>query len=233
MMVEQNDTIRSPTRARAHRRGGAVPGVPGPNHADCSANGRFFVVTCEFSGELLKVATLGHRVLGLLVLDPPPKAPHAAPMGMGRSMPQDVRISPDGTEFFVADMGTNELGDRHTSFRQRRSSGCPGSARHLPEPGREAALRVRPRGRQGQRREPAQPDRGDLDDPRRWEPRHGRRLRGRMDALARRPLPGVVYGFATRTGRLVARIPVGGGPHGLWSTHNPGRYPLGHTGNMR
>ena len=44
---------------------------------------------------------------------------------------------------------------------------------------------------------------------------------------------GVVYGFDTRTGRLVARIPVGGSPHGLAVWPQPGRYSLGHTGNMR
>ena len=84
-------------------------GCRGPNHADFSGNGRFFVVTCEFSGELLKVSTLSHQVLGVLHLDPHRTARGGDPMTMGRSMPQDVRISPDGRTFYVADMGTNEL----------------------------------------------------------------------------------------------------------------------------
>jgi DNA-binding beta-propeller fold protein YncE len=43
----------------------------------------------------------------------------------------------------------------------------------------------------------------------------------------------VVYALSTRTGRLLARIPVGAGPHGLCVWPQPGRYSLGHTGNMR
>jgi YVTN family beta-propeller protein len=44
---------------------------------------------------------------------------------------------------------------------------------------------------------------------------------------------GVVYGFDTATGKLVAKIPVGGSPHGLVVWPQPGRYSLGHTGNIR
>src|SRR5438874_9848207 len=43
----------------------------------------------------------------------------------------------------------------------------------------------------------------------------------------------VVYAMDTRTGRLIARIPVGASPHGLSVWPQPGRYSLGHTGNMR
>ena len=44
---------------------------------------------------------------------------------------------------------------------------------------------------------------------------------------------GVVYAISTRTGRLLARIPVGSGPHGLCVWPQPGRYSLGHTGILR
>jgi YVTN family beta-propeller protein len=42
-----------------------------------------------------------------------------------------------------------------------------------------------------------------------------------------------VYVLNTRDGELVARIPVGSGPHGMLVWPQPGRYSLGHTGNMR
>ena len=42
----------------------------------------------------------------------------------------------------------------------------------------------------------------------------------------------VVYVFDTRTGE-VKTIPVGREPHGLTVWPQPGRYSLGHTGNMR
>jgi DNA-binding beta-propeller fold protein YncE len=43
----------------------------------------------------------------------------------------------------------------------------------------------------------------------------------------------VVYVIDTRSGRLLHRIHVGRGPHGLCVWPQPGRYSLGHTGNMR
>jgi YVTN family beta-propeller protein len=42
-----------------------------------------------------------------------------------------------------------------------------------------------------------------------------------------------VYAIDTTTGRLIARIPVGNGPHGLCVWPQPGRYSLGHTGILR
>ena len=43
----------------------------------------------------------------------------------------------------------------------------------------------------------------------------------------------VVYAFNTRTGKVIAEIPVGNGPHGLCVYPQPGRYSLGHTGVFR
>jgi YVTN family beta-propeller protein len=42
-----------------------------------------------------------------------------------------------------------------------------------------------------------------------------------------------VYAIDTTTGRLLARIKVGKGPHGVCIYPQPGRYSLGHTGNFR
>ena len=44
---------------------------------------------------------------------------------------------------------------------------------------------------------------------------------------------GVVYAIDVRTWRLLAKIPVGSGPHGLCVWPQPGRYSLGHTGILR
>ena len=43
----------------------------------------------------------------------------------------------------------------------------------------------------------------------------------------------VVYAISTANGRLLAKIPVGAGPHGLCVWPQPGRYSLGHTGILR
>jgi DNA-binding beta-propeller fold protein YncE len=44
---------------------------------------------------------------------------------------------------------------------------------------------------------------------------------------------GVVYAIDVRHWRLVAKVPVGAGPHGLCVWPQPGRYSLGHTGVTR
>jgi DNA-binding beta-propeller fold protein YncE len=237
VMIEQYNTIRfaDPHTWRTIK-DLRYPGCLGPNHADFSGNGRFFVVTCEFSGELLKISTLGHRVLAALKLDPHPTAPGADPMTMGRSEPQDVRLSPDGKLFYVADMGTNELREISArTFKQVHVIGMPNMP-HGIYPSRDGTeLYISDRGAGkvsvldiARNRivdtwtipGGGSPDMGGVSADGRtlW-------LSGRYD--------GVVYGFDTRSGRLIAKIPVGGSPHGLCVWPQPGRYSLGHTGNMR
>ena len=225
VMDEEHDRIVfSDPRSFRHRHAITDRSCRGPNHADFSANGRYFVVSCEFSGALVKVSTLRQRVVGRIHL----------PAG---AMPQDVRLSPDGRSFFVADMGRDRLlriGWRH--FRVSRSyrtlrmphgiyfsrdqrllflSDRRAGAVQVFDLARDRFVRTWriPGG--------GSPDMGGLsvDGRTLW-------LSGRYD--------GVVYGFDTRTGRLTARIRVpGGSPHGLLVWPQPGRFSLGHTGNMR
>jgi DNA-binding beta-propeller fold protein YncE len=63
------------------------------------------------------------------------------------------------------------------------------------------------------------PDMGNLSADGKWL-----WLSGRYD--------GAIYAFNTDDGS-VKSIPVGGMPHGLTVWPQPGRYSLGHTGNMR
>jgi YVTN family beta-propeller protein len=68
----------------------------GIDHMEFTADGRYLVATCEFNGHLLKVDLATRQAVGYLALD-----------SAGRdtaSMPQDIRSSPDGSVFFVADM---------------------------------------------------------------------------------------------------------------------------------
>src|ERR1051325_4341877 len=69
----------------------AVPQCKGINHADFSIDGRTAIFTCEFQGGLARVDMVGRKVLGYLKLS-------------RGGMPQDVRSSPDGKIFYVADM---------------------------------------------------------------------------------------------------------------------------------
>lgn len=67
----------------------------GVNHADFSPDGRYFIVSCEFSGELLKVDTEKMKVIGQQRLP------------LEGAMPQDVKISPDGKTWYIADMAAD------------------------------------------------------------------------------------------------------------------------------
>ena len=68
-----------------------VPQCHGINHADFSLDGLYAIFTCEFEGSLVKIDTGVPRVLGVLNLST-------------GGMPQDIRVSPDGKVFYVADM---------------------------------------------------------------------------------------------------------------------------------
>lgn len=224
VMVEQHDVIRfSDPRTFRRRDDVSRRACKGPNHADFSGNGRFLVVTCEFSGTLLKVATESHRVLGRL---------HFGHM----SMPQDVRLSPDGRTFYVADMGDDVVrlvdAARFTQVGRIRMPADP----HGLYPSRDGKVMYVSNRGAGKVSVVSfktnkvvdtwtipgggSPDMGGVsaDGQTLW-------LSGRYD--------GEVYAFNTRTGRLVARIPVGASPHGSAVWPQPGRYSLGHTGNMR
>jgi DNA-binding beta-propeller fold protein YncE len=224
VMVEQHDIMQfsRPGTFKVIKEVRA-PGCSGPNHADFSANGRFMVVSCEFSGELVKVGTLSHKVLGVLRFG-------------SMSMPQDVRLSPDGRTFYVADMGTDQLRRiSAASFRQVGALAMP-SHPHGLYPSRDSRfLYVSDRGA-GKVSVVSfrthrivdtwvvpgggSPDMGGVsaDGKTLW-------LAGRFNHE--------VYAFDTTTGKLRARIPVPGDPHGLCVWPQPGRYSLGHTGNLR
>jgi len=237
VMVEQHDAVRFSDPKTFKVQDVVSPrGCRGPNHADFSANGRFFVVTCEFSGELVKINTLDHHVMGTLALGGRRTARGGDSMQMGTSMPQDIRLSPDGRTFYVADMGTNEL--RLVSARTFAQVGAIGlpSHPHGIYPSRDGSrFYISDRG--AGKVSVLAPTTNKIVDtwtiPGGGSPDMGGvSADGKMLWLAGR-YDGEVYGFDTRRGRLVARIAVEGSPHGLAVWPQPGRYSLGHTGNMR
>ena len=72
----------------------AVPGCKGINHADFSIDGSYAIFTCEFDGTVAKIDLVKRRVVDYLQLKT-------------HGMPQDIRVSPDGKTFYVADMLSN------------------------------------------------------------------------------------------------------------------------------
>ena len=201
-----------------------VPCV-GVDHMDFSADGTYLIASCEFSGQLVKVDVRRQRVVGVLDL----------PEGRV-GMPQDVKLSPDGKVFYVADMHANGLWEINGRSLKVIGFLRTGQGVHGLYPSRNAKLLYASNRSEGsisvisfrRRRTVAKwwirgggsPDMGGVsaDGKVLW-------LSGRYN--------GVVYALSTRNGRLVARIPVGLGPHGLCVWPQPGRYSLGHTGVMR
>jgi YVTN family beta-propeller protein len=210
-------------RTMARRRSVPVT-CAGVNHADFSADGRYFIVSCEFSGELLKVDTATMRVVAQRKLP------------MRGAMPQDVKIAPDGRTWYVADMVAHGVWvlNGETFARPRlllTGRGCHGlyvsrDSRHLYITNRgEGSVSVLDFAtgrlvRKWHIRGGGSPDMGGVsaDGKVLW-------LSGRYD--------GEVYAIDTRDGHTIAKIPVGSGPHGLAVYPQPGRYSLGHTGIFR
>ncbi|MEV6114347.1 beta-propeller fold lactonase family protein [Streptomyces sp. NPDC052109] len=196
----------------------------GVNHADFSPDGRYFIVSCEFSGEILKVDTAKMKIL----------AQERLPFH--GAMPQDVKISPDGKLFYIADMVANGLwildGDRFTRPRFLYT-GKGAHGLYISRDSREMYISNRGEGsisvfdfaqnrltKKWHLPGGGSPDMGGVsaDGKILW-------LSGRYNAE--------VYAIDTGTGRELARIKVGSGPHGLAVYPQPGRYSLGHTGIFR
>ena len=210
----------------------SLPECAGINHADFSIDGRYAIFTCEFAKSLVKIDWVERKVIGYLKLS-------------RGGMPQDIRVSPDGKRFYVADMMADGIfvidGDAFKEIDFIKT----GKGTHGLYPSRDGTkLYVANRGSNrihGPAKGPGgvtvldfntgkvlanwlipgggSPDMGNVtaDGKQLW-------LSGRYD--------NVVYVFDTTTG-AVKSIPVGKEPHGLTVWPQPGRYSLGHTGNMR
>jgi YVTN family beta-propeller protein len=221
----------------------------GVNHADFTADLKEFVASCEFSGSLIVVPASGSRVTKVIDLNRV-RTPHApSPAMAGRmggpasglepgasAMPQDVRLTPDGRTFVVADMVRNGLWLIDAARLRVRGFLPTGRGAHGVYPSRDGRLLYVSNRDAGSVsvvdatrlkviatwRIPGggSPDMGGItsDGRQLW-------LSGRYNS--------VVYVFDTRTGRVVHRIRVHGGPHGLCVWPQPGRFSLGHTGNLR
>ncbi len=195
----------------------------GVNHADFSLDGRYFLVSCEFSGQILKVDTERMAIVATLRLP-------------GPSMPQDVKVAPDGHVFYVADMMHNGVWLIDGARMRIRAFLHTGTGAHGEYVSRDSrVLYVSNRGAGSISRIDLRTDRviGTWHLPGGGSPdMGGLSADGNVLWLTGR-YNGVVYAISTRTGALLARIRVGAGPHGLCVYPQPGRYSLGHTGVFR
>ena len=210
-----------------------APGCSGVNHADFSIDGRYALFTCEFRGNrLLKVDIANRMVVGALDLS------HGG-------MPQDIRVAPDGKLFYVVDMMADGVFLVDGDAMKEVGFVPTGIGPHGLNPSRDGTkLYVMNRGVHGPFGHPHAPGSISVIDF------------ATQKVVANWPIPGggspdmgnvsadgktlwvsgryddVVYAIDTATGKVTS-IPVGKEPHGLTVWPQPGRYSLGHTGNMR
>jgi YVTN family beta-propeller protein len=197
---------------------------PGVDHMDFSSDGSFLLASCEFSGLMVRVS-LGTQTATRYV-------------HVGGS-PQDVKLSPDGRIFYVANRFLPSRGssgvqlidaqtlrivgfirtplDTHGLYVSRNTKDLyvtdrAGGAITVID---FATRRVIATWKVG-----GTPDMGGVSPD------------GKVLWLAGR-YTGSVYAISTQTGKLLASIPAGVSPHGLCVWPQPGRYSTGHTGVMR
>ena len=196
----------------------------GVDHMDFTTDGRYALASCEFSGQMVRIDLRTETVDGYV--------------DVGGS-PQDVKLSPDGRIFYVANRYLPQRGSSGVQLidtRRWRVVGfirTPLDAHGLYVSRNTRELYVTDRAGRAvtvvdfQTRHvvatwpiPGTPDMGGVspDGKTLW-------LAGRYT--------GRVYAISTTDGHVIASIPAGTSPHGVCVWPQPGRYSTGHTGVMR
>jgi YVTN family beta-propeller protein len=191
----------------------------GVDHGDFTADGRYFVATTEFSGMVVQVNVRDASIVRKTVVG---------------GKPIDVRLSPDGTKFFIANQGWNGVSivDARTLKELKRiktGNGAHGLAVSRDE--RFMYLTNRMAGTIS------------VLDARTGALRKTWKVGGTPDMMSVSPdgsqlwfsnrFSGYVTVVRTTDGHVLAKIPTGNEPHGLCYWPQPGRYSTGHNGVMR
>jgi YVTN family beta-propeller protein len=201
---------------------GSVPiPWPGADHMDFSADGSYLMISTEYSGVLARVDVNAMKLAGYVYVG---------------GLPIDVKLSPDGTVFYVSNQGRMGVsvvdpiamkeiqfiptGRGAHGFQVSRdtkslyvSNRLEGSISVIDFASRSVVAKwVMPGG--------GSPDMLQLNP-------EGTQLwaSGRYHAQ--------VYVFDTKTGQMLARIPVGAEDHGLTYFPNVGAHSIGHNGVYR
>ncbi|WP_435593037.1 hypothetical protein [Nocardia sp. bgisy118] len=203
----------------------SVPDCAGVDHMDFTADGRFALASCEFIGRM-QVFDVADRKL-VKTID----------LAGGRSgKPQDVKLSPDGLTFYVADMAAGGLYVFDALTFESKGFVPTGDGAHglyITRDSKQMLITNRHEGSISV---------WDFAENRlvhKWSvPGGGSPDMGNISADGRvfwasGRHHGEVYAIDIVEWKLLARIPVGRGPHGLTIWPQPGRYSTGHTGVMR
>ena len=192
---------------------------PGVDHLDFSRTGRYLLVSCEYSGMVVRVDTRRMKVTGTVAVG-------------GR--PIDIKVSPNGKVFFVANQGlggvsvVDPVGMRQVNFIPT-GTGAHGFA--VSRNGKLLYVSNRLEGSISvisfaTRKVVATWSVGGSPDMLQVSP-NGTQL------WASNRFSDTVSVVSTKTGRLITTITVGRGPHGLTFFPEPGRHSIGHNGVYR
>jgi YVTN family beta-propeller protein len=194
---------------------------PGADHLDFSADGSYFMISTEYSGVVAKVDTINMQLVGYVRVG---------------GLPIDVKLSPDGSVFYVTNQGRmgvsviDPVAMKEIAFiptgRGAHGLQISRDTKSLYVSNRlEASISVI--------------DFASRSEVAKWRIPGG----GSPDMLQLSPdglqlwasgrYHATVYVFDTRTGEVIARIPVGSEDHGLTYFPNVGLHSLGHNGVYR
>ncbi|HZQ29370.1 MAG TPA: hypothetical protein VFA94_16865 [Acidimicrobiales bacterium] len=191
----------------------------GVDHGDPTADGKEMLLSCEFSGDMVRVDVVNMELIGMI---------HVG------GQPIDVKLAPDGTKFYVANQQRNGVSVIDASRYVETDFIPTGKGAHGLYPSRDAT-KLYVSNRTGGSVSVidlatdkvlttwhigGSPDMGGVstDGTRLW-------LTGRYNRA--------VYVIDTATGQVIKTITVGKGAHGLCIFPQPGRFSLGHTGVFR
>jgi YVTN family beta-propeller protein len=192
---------------------------PGVDHGEFTANGRYLLMSTEYSGVVIKIDTVSMRLVGSVVVG-------------GR--PIDVKAAPDGTVFYVANQrlnGVTVLDPNHFRIRGFIPTGAGAHGLAVSRNGRLLYVANRIAASISvisfaTRRVVATWHVGGSPDMLQVSP-DGSQLwtSNRFD--------GTVSVISTRDGRVMKVIRTGVKPHGLTYFPQPGRFSIGHNGVYR
>ncbi|MDP9301861.1 MAG: beta-propeller fold lactonase family protein [Actinomycetota bacterium] len=191
----------------------------GPDHLDFSADGSYLLIGCEFDGTVVKVALKTMRVVGTI---------HVG------GLPVDVKLSPNGKVFFVANQGLGGVSVVDPVSMTVRGFIPTGNGAHGMAISRDTTKLYVTNRLAGTI---------SVIDFSKRAVVHTWNVGGSPDMVQVTPNGSQIwvsnrYGttveaISTADGHVIRRIEVGGDPHGLAYFPQPGRFSLGHNGVYR
>ncbi len=194
-------------------------GCNGVDHLDMSADGTYLLLSCEFDGQVIKVDTTQMAIVGRAALG---------------GLPVDVKLSPDGSVFYVANQGRHGVSIVDPIAMREIGFLPTGQGAHGMAISRDTASLYVTNRLAGTI---AVIDFATGTIGATWY------IGGSPDMVQVSPdgaqlwtsgrFAGAVYVVDTRTGQLMQTIRTGTAPHGLAYFPQPGRISLGHNGVYR